>query len=55
LSGSSKQQSKERCTVDLVKLEQAWRATAETQLAGMLEEEARYDQFRTLPLIVLPD
>lgn len=50
-----KRQSKERCTVDLVELERAWRTEAEAQLAEMLEKQASYDEFETLPLIVFPD
>jgi hypothetical protein len=50
-----KRQGKQRCTVDPVKLEQAWRAEAEAQLAELLEAEARYNGFEALPLIVLPD
>jgi hypothetical protein len=44
-----------RCTVDLVELEQAWHAKAEAELAELLEAQARYDEFKALPLIVLPD
>jgi hypothetical protein len=44
-----------RCTVDLVELEQAWRAKAEAELAELLEAQARYDESKALPLIVLPD
>ena len=44
-----------RCTVDLVELEQAWRAKADAQLAELLEAQAKYDEFKALPLIVLPD
>jgi hypothetical protein len=44
-----------RCTVDLVELEQAWHAKAEAELARLLEAQARYDEFKALPLIVLPD
>jgi hypothetical protein len=50
-----KRQGKELCSVDLDKLEEAWRAEAEAQLAELLEEEARYDGFKALPLIVCPD
>jgi hypothetical protein len=45
----------ERCTVDLDELERAWRAKAEAQLAELLELEAKYPEFKALPLIVLPD
>jgi hypothetical protein len=45
----------ERCTVDLDELEQAWRAKAEAQLAKILKAQAKYDEFKALPLIVLPD
>jgi hypothetical protein len=48
-------QSRAACTVDLDKLEQAWRAEAQAQLAEILEKEARYEEFEALPLIVLPD
>jgi hypothetical protein len=41
--------------VDLVELEQAWHAKAEAELAELLEAHARYDEFKGLPLIVLPD
>jgi hypothetical protein len=50
-----KRQGKELCTVDLMQLEQTWRARAKAQLAEMLEEQARYDEFVALPLIVFPD
>jgi hypothetical protein len=46
---------KTRCTVDLVELEQAWRAKAEAELAELLEAQAKYGEFNALPLIVLPD
>jgi hypothetical protein len=45
----------ERCTVDLDELEQTWRAKAEAQLAKILKAQAKYDEFKALPLIVLPD
>jgi hypothetical protein len=45
----------ERCIVDLDELEQAWRAKAEAQLAELLKAQAKYDEFKALPLIVLPD
>jgi hypothetical protein len=44
-----------RCTVDLVELEHAWHAGAEVELAELLGAQARYDEFKALPLIVLPD
>jgi hypothetical protein len=44
-----------RCTVDLGELEQAWRAKAAAQLAELLDAQAKYDEFKALPLIVLPD
>jgi hypothetical protein len=44
-----------RCTVDLVELKQAWRAKAEGELAELLQAQAKYDEFKELPLIVLPD
>jgi hypothetical protein len=43
----------ERCTLDLGELEQALRAKAEAELANKLELEAKYDEFKALPLIVL--
>jgi hypothetical protein len=48
-------QSRAACTVDLDKLEQAWRAEAKAQLAEILEKEAKYNKLKALPLIVLPD
>jgi hypothetical protein len=42
-----------RCTVDLVELEHKWRAKAEAQLAELLKAQAKYDEFKALPLIVL--
>ena len=44
-----------RCTVDLVELEQTWHAMAEAELAELLEAQARYDDFKALPLMVLRD
>jgi hypothetical protein len=44
-----------RCTVDLGELEQAWRSMAEAELAELVTAEAKYVEFRTLPLIVLTD
>jgi hypothetical protein len=44
-----------RCTVDLLELEQAWHAKAEAELAKLLELQAKYDEFKAMPLIVLPD
>jgi hypothetical protein len=41
--------------VDLDELEQAWRAKAEAQLAKILKAQAKYDEFKALPLIVLRD
>jgi hypothetical protein len=41
--------------VDLVEVEQTWRAKARAQLAELLEAQAEYDRFKALPLIVLPD
>jgi hypothetical protein len=41
-----------RCTVDLGELEQAW---PEAELAELLEAQAEYDEFKALPLILLPD
>ena len=54
-SSGPKQLLKERCTVDLVELERAWRAEAQAQLARLLEAQARYEKFAALPLIVFPD
>ena len=44
-----------RCTVDLGELKQAWRAKAEAELAELLQAQAKYDEFKALHLIVLPD
>ena len=42
-----------RCTVNLGELEQAWRAKAEAELAELLQTQAKYDEFKALPLVVL--
>jgi len=39
--------------VDLVELKQDWRAKAEAKLAELLQAQAKYDEFKALPLIVL--
>ena len=44
-----------RCTVDLVELDQAWHAKAEAELAELLQAQARYHEFKSLSLILLPD
>ena len=44
-----------RCTVDLGEREQACRVEAAAQLAELHEAEAKYDEFKALPLIDLPD
>jgi hypothetical protein len=46
---------REHCTANLDELQQIWRAKAEHELAELLEVHARYDEFKALPLIVLPD
>jgi hypothetical protein len=51
----AERQDRGPCTVDLDKLEQAWRAEAQAQLAEILQKEAKYEQFKALPLIILPD
>ena len=43
-----------RCTVDLEELERQWRKKAERELSEMLQAQAKYDEFKSLPLIVLP-
>jgi hypothetical protein len=44
-----------RCTEDLAELEQAWHAMAEAQLAELFKAQAKYEELKSLPLIVLPD
>jgi hypothetical protein len=53
--GQAQEPRAERCTVDLVELEQPWHAKAEAELAELLEAQAKYDELKALPLIVLPD
>jgi hypothetical protein len=52
---SGLKRSAKRCTVDLGELEQTWHAKAEAELAELLQAQARYDAFKALPLIPLPD
>jgi hypothetical protein len=49
-----KENRSKRCTADLDELEQAWQAKAEAKVAELLEAQAKYDEFKALPLIVLP-
>ena len=41
-----------RCKVDLDELKRRWREKARSQLYEMLKAQARYDEFKALPLIV---
>lgn len=43
----------QRCTVDLDELEREWREKANREMAEMLAAQAKYDEFKALPLIVL--
>jgi hypothetical protein len=43
----------QRCTVDLDELERQWREKANLELAAMLDKQAKHDEFKALPLIVL--
>jgi hypothetical protein len=51
LVGEFRQQ---RCRVDLDELERQWRGKAKNELAEMLKAQAKYAEFKALPLIVLP-
>jgi hypothetical protein len=44
----------QRCRVDLDELERQWRGKAKNELAEMLKAQAKYAEFKALPLIVLP-
>jgi len=44
-----------RCTVDLDELKQAWRAKANAEVAELRQAQAKFNELKTLPLIVLPD
>jgi hypothetical protein len=45
----------QRCKVDLDELQRQWREKADNQLAEILKAQTKYDKFKALPLIVLPD
>lgn len=42
----------QRCKVDLDELKRQWQEKANSELAEMLKAQARYDEFKALPLIV---
>ena len=42
-----------RCKVDLDELERQWREKARSELDEMLKVQAKYEEFKALPLIVL--
>jgi hypothetical protein len=41
-----------RCKVDLDELQRQWREKAEGELVDLLKEQAMYDKFKALSLIV---
>jgi hypothetical protein len=43
----------QRCKADLAELQRRWRKKAVRELADRVMAEARYDEFKALPLIVL--
>jgi hypothetical protein len=42
-------------TVDMDELKQVWRAKAKAELAELRQAQAKFDELKALPLIVLPD
>ena len=45
----------QRCKVDLDELRRRWRKRAVRELAKRVMTQRQYDEFKALPLIVLPD